>query len=554
MRPVRRQLARSGWTPPSGRRRAGRTTRWHPRRTRGCPRARRSSRRQRRSGTPPTAGVGCSANARSIAVVDDSRSLAVIGGAQVPQRSGAAELRGRRDLQIDAQRVQRLAHLVDDQRVFDAVLGRLCECRAVGAVGVRVRRTRRRPRERPARHPVTVAGDQQLGARADQCRARRTPAPPVTGRRDSCTRADRRRPAGSAPSGRPAAGPTTPPARAPAPPCAVPVVGSRSAASARRDPLTVLVGRSEWSPSRERPRQRSDGQDGSPSLNCVRLAEPSTRLVWLTSKGNAPTIIGTAPDRSAARASSMSRVRGAHPVGHQRPARTAEHERRVHRSRGRAGSPVMPSRRSGGRRARSRTPRSTPPPSRSGFPRTPAARSSGSAPRGRSGRARRTPRPATACAPAPSRWPGPRARRPGRRSHRRGSRASTPASRAPPCGSRRWWCPRSRRNPIRLISGVTSSTVRPASSAVTSARLRGLLTTYGLSNRSSASVSPAAFACSRPSSVRSSSVRLVCFPDRDHSVSPCRSSSSRWSENATPPILPHAIVHWSSVLRAWMAP
>ncbi len=39
---------------------------------------------------------------------------------------------------------------------------------------------------------------------------------------------------------------------------------------------------------------------------------------------------------------------------------------------------------------------------------------------------------------------------------------------------------------------------------------------------------PANMACARPISVSSISVRPVCWPDFDHSVSPWRSSSSRW--------------------------
>src|SRR4051812_9222449 len=39
--------------------------------------------------------------------------------------------------------------------------------------------------------------------------------------------------------------------------------------------------------------------------------------------------------------------------------------------------------------------------------------------------------------------------------------------------------------------------------------------------------------------MRSSSVRLVCLPDRDHSVSPCRSSTSLCFSMLTSPIVPH---------------
>ena len=39
---------------------------------------------------------------------------------------------------------------------------------------------------------------------------------------------------------------------------------------------------------------------------------------------------------------------------------------------------------------------------------------------------------------------------------------------------------------------------------------------------------PANMACARPTSVSSISLLPVCWPDFDHSVSPWRSSSSRW--------------------------
>ena len=64
--------------------------------------------------------------------------------------------------------------------------------------------------------------------------------------------------------------------------------------------------------------------------------------------------------------------------------------------------------------------------------------------------------------------------------------------------------------------------LRPANSAVVLARMRRLLTTKGFSSRSWVIVSAAAAACSRPWSVSSSSVRPVCLPDFDHSVSPWR--------------------------------
>ena len=125
-----------------------------------------------------------------------------------------------------------------------------------------------------------------------------------------------------------------------------------------------------------------------------------------------------------------------------------------------------------------------------------------------------------------TRPPCRRVRRPAARFRRLGSRASTPASRAPTCGFPLSSGLRTRRNPI-ADSGETSSMVSPASSAVSRARRNGLLTTHGWSSSSSRSASPTVLARSRPASVRSRSVRLVCCPDRDHSVSPWRNKTSR---------------------------
>ncbi len=87
---------------------------------------------------------------------------------QVPDRGGAGQCRGRRDLQIDAQRIQRLAHRVDDQLVLVAVLGRRGERLAAGPVRVGIGRSRRGTGERCADHALAVARHQQLGAGADQ--------------------------------------------------------------------------------------------------------------------------------------------------------------------------------------------------------------------------------------------------------------------------------------------------------------------------------------------------------------------------------------------------
>ena len=59
------------------------------------------------------------------------------------------------------------------------------------------------------------------------------------------------------------------------------------------------------------------------------------------------------------------------------------------------------------------------------------------------------------------------------------------------------------------------------------ARRRGLLITSGSTSLSSPSTPAASWACSRPASVSSTSVRPVCWPDFDHSVSPWRSSTKR---------------------------
>ena len=202
-----------------------RTSRPLPRRSRGRPPVRRSARLAAAVGTPPTAGVGCSASARSSAVVDVSRSRPVIGRAQVPHRRGAVSCGSCGDLQVGAQRVQRLAHRVDDELVLVAVLGGFGQGRAVGSVGVGVgraagpsRRTagtsparrggrpavpgwRRRARRRSSRHrPADRSARYVLAAR------RRRPAAAATVRASSGASATNRSARASTTFCRPAAG------------------------------------------------------------------------------------------------------------------------------------------------------------------------------------------------------------------------------------------------------------------------------------------------------------------------------------------------------------
>ena len=70
----------------------------------------------------------------------------------MPHRRGLAQLRLRRDLKIDAQRFQHLAHRVDDQLMLVTVLRRRGQGGAAGLVGIGVGQARRRTGERPARH------------------------------------------------------------------------------------------------------------------------------------------------------------------------------------------------------------------------------------------------------------------------------------------------------------------------------------------------------------------------------------------------------------------
>ena len=140
--------------------------------------------RRRRSGTPPTAGVGCSATARSSAVVEFSRSRPVIGRVEVPHRRGAAELRSGRDLQVDAQRFERLAHRVDDELVLVPVLGRLGQRRAAGLVGGGVGQPRCRSPRTARRSPRRRGGPPAVRGWRRRARHRSNRRPPPSDRRD----------------------------------------------------------------------------------------------------------------------------------------------------------------------------------------------------------------------------------------------------------------------------------------------------------------------------------------------------------------------------------
>ena len=286
---------RRGWTPPSGRRRAGRTSPPRPRRSRGHPRARAISSAAAAAGTPPTAGVGCSATARSNAVVDVSRSRPVIGVRQVPHRGGAAQLRCRRNLQVDAQRVERLAHRVDDQFVLVAVLGRLGQRRAAGPVGVGVGQSRRRARERCGRPPAsprratsssglapTSAVPGVLAARGGQV------GEVGVGRRVGG------RPAGARWCAHPAARRRPTAAPGPAPPCAARCRDRRSRCSAGRDAGAVLVGLGQRlrDPHRAAERAAASRQGVGNCTACGRISAAGLDM----SNGNAPKMIGALRD------------------------------------------------------------------------------------------------------------------------------------------------------------------------------------------------------------------------------------------------------------------
>src|SRR5689334_9545051 len=94
----------------------------------------------------------------------------------MPDRRGLAQLRRRRDLKIDAERIERLTHRVDHELVFVAILGRSGEGGTAGLVGVRVRQARGRSGERSAGHLVATPRDEKLGARADEGGTRVTTA------------------------------------------------------------------------------------------------------------------------------------------------------------------------------------------------------------------------------------------------------------------------------------------------------------------------------------------------------------------------------------------
>ena len=176
--------------------------------------------------------------------------------------------------------------------------------------------------------------------------------------------------------------------------------------------------------------------------------------------------------------------------------------------------------------------------------------------RGRSARARRTPRRGTPCATAP--WRSARSAR----SHDRGDGLAAGAAVRPHqpvrhrlADLRGGQCPRSRRSPIRRAAGDTSSTVRPASSAVTSARWRGLLITSGSSQlqvgeRLGGQRGLFAAVVGELEIGAAGVLAAAC----DHSVSPCRSRSRRCRSTLTLAILPHAgpSSRACARTRAWM--
>ena len=318
---------RSGSTPPSARHRSHRTSPPRRRRTRGRPPVRRSARWPRSVGTPPTAGVGCSANARSIAVVEVSRSRPPIGVHRCQTAAVRLSCGLGCDRQFIAQWVQRRAHGVDDQLVFVPVLGRLGQCGAVGGVDFGIGRARRRPGERPARDAFAGARDQQFGAGAHQCGAGVVRSRQRSGRRDSRRRAGRQRPVGAARCARPADRRRPAATRAPAPPCAAGCPARRADLGAG-DPGAVVR------------RRRDSGGRSAPSA-AGRSASRAGRRCAARRSGTSNAAGLSDVERQRAqhywrlpRSQRGSRRRtcrdsGRAPVGDQGSPRPAQHERRL---------------------------------------------------------------------------------------------------------------------------------------------------------------------------------------------------------------------------------
>ena len=234
-------------------------------------------------------------------MVDVSRSRPVMGVYRCHTAAVLAQLRFGGNLQVDAQRVERLAHRVDDQLVFVAVLGRLGQRRAAGPVGVGVGQSRRRTRERAAGHLVAAAGPPAARGSRRPARCPSTPARRRSGRRNTRWPRDRRRQAVQRWFVRPAV--RRPPdrsARASTTLCR-PLPGSLQPSQRRPDARAVLVGRRASSPRSAPAAAGAVGQSGSASVNrtdCGRISAAGCDM----SNGNAPNTIGVLCDAKARRA------------------------------------------------------------------------------------------------------------------------------------------------------------------------------------------------------------------------------------------------------------
>ena len=152
-----------------------------------------------------------------------------------------------------------------------------------------------------------------------------------------------------------------------------PLAGILQPLQRRGDPGAVLVGLGQRlarsAPWAARAAATPAARRGTATA-CGRISAAGLDM----SNGKAPKMIGALCDASAARASAMLCVGGVHAVGDDGAAagRRGRRSARGSRRHGRVGGwPVSPEcAESGAPRVRSRTPRSTPPPSRTGCPRT----------------------------------------------------------------------------------------------------------------------------------------------------------------------------------------
>ena len=346
-------------------------------------------------------------------MIDVSRSRPVIGVLRCHTADGAAQLGSRRDVQVDAQRLQRLTHL--DRRPVGARAGSWPTRPARRRWPGRSRGSAERGAD-PANGRQVTTSPRRATSSSGLAPISAVPAyaPPAAAQVDEIrTGRGVLRPAGAAWSRTSIGASATEFAvPAPAPPCAVRWPGLRVGAVPWRCGRGAprVPGTSADDPHRGQLAQRPSS--GSASVNrtdCGRISAAG----WIRSKGNAPNMIGASPRGERRSRVGEARVGGVHAVGRRPrrrgpPARTTARASRGQARVGVAGQSERADLAHAVLEAAHRDRRRRP--SRPGSPRTPAVPPIGSTWRGRSGRARRTRRRETPCAPAPARWRGRRAR------------------------------------------------------------------------------------------------------------------------------------------------